>query len=650
MKQKFLALLAIFALVAFSCKKEPKPTEETPEPDAMEVATTSFVAEKGDGTIEIPVSANVKLSATISDDAKDWLYYVETKAMVDSKVVVGYRANPTTKQRTGKVTITGGTIKTEVSVTQAAGDPTLTLAAEGQKVNPRGETISVAFTTNDAVNVTPSVSWIKVKSIKDGAQELEITLNDTGAAREGVVTFATVTDASVKADFAILQKAANIDPNAISILALGNTAVTDAMNYLYPVLKELGYTTIRLGNLYIGDSDVDKHVASIADSTVTYKFNYIKDEAWATADATAFSVLEPEDWDYIVLSQNTDKAVDAASYAAVKELEAAVRVTNPFTPIVWNMGWAPKGNTEAYETVADVMATVIKADKEISAIIPAGTALQNLRTSFMGDNVTRSDNKNLSYNIGRPVAAYTWAAALTGKSIDALTYVPDDKNGDGKLIYQFEPYYLPAMLEAVNAAIKTPFKVTATTTYAPRVSKVDMNLLKAGMASLGYPESMLANYIELPMVMIPDAFYNSGGSFGGTVAAAAPSNLCAGFTGSTGTTQNGFMATLIFSHDQIPVGSMIVLLDNTLQYRPEGWTALSATNSKRPDNVTAPVVSVSDDWWGSFKYRAFNISKKAGGAMTQADWEKVLKSFAIFIPKTALDDGLEDYLNGNWNW
>jgi hypothetical protein len=36
--------------------------------------------------------------------------------------------------------------------------------------------------------------------------------------------------------------------------------------------------------------------------------------------------------------------------------------------------------------------------------------------------------------------------------------------------------------------------------------------------------------------------------------------------------------------------------------------------------------------------------------MTQSDWTKALKSIAIFIPKTALGDGLEDYLNGNWNW
>ena len=72
------------------------------------------------------------------------------------------------------------------------------------------------------------------------------------------------------------------------------------------------------------------------------------------------------------------------------------------------------------------------ANKEITKIIPVGTTIENMRTSFMGDNMTGTDKVNLSANIGRPLAAYTWAKALTGKSIDALTYVPDDLTDDGK--------------------------------------------------------------------------------------------------------------------------------------------------------------------------------------------------------------------------
>jgi len=655
MMKKFLTLLALSALVLLSCKKDPKPTPK-PDPDAMEVATTSFAVANGEGTLEIPVSANIKFTVTVAQDAQDWLFYVQTKAMVESKVVIGYRANPLATERSGKLTIKGNELVTEVTITQAAGAAVLELAETSRQVNPRGQTIQVPFTSNDAIRVSPSVSWIQVKDIKDGAQELQIAINDTGAPREGEVEFMAASDASVKAVLVIKQNAANVDPNAISILALGNNAAVDCMNYLPQVLANLGYTTINVACLSISDSDLAKHLDKVGDSTKVYKLDgYLNGEV-VSVDTSAVFTLSGKEWDYVVLQQTADKAADVNSYAPLNDLIAAVRVHCPFSPIVWSMGWAPKGNAEAYEQLVDIATTLVPLNKEISAVIPVGTTIQNMRTTFMGDNMCAPDGKALSANIGRPLASYTWAKALTGKSIDAVTYVPDDLGTDGTKKYQYEPYYLPAMLEAVNNAIASPNKVTATKTYAPSVSAVDMQMLKAGMAAMGYPESMLDNYIELPMVMIPDAFYNSGGSFAGTVAAAASSNLCSGFTGSKGTTQNNFVATPIFTHDQLPVGSLIVLLDNTLQYRPEGWVTLTTVNDgknghpSRPDNVRTPVVQIDDAWWGTFKFRALNISKVAGGAMKQADWANALKGVAIFVPKTSLGDGLEDYGNGTWTW
>jgi len=656
MMKKILTLLALSALVFLSCKKEKQP-EPPAEPDALEMATTSFTVDNGEGTIEIPASANVKLSVTVADDSKDWLSFVQTKAMTEYKVVIGYKANPTAKERSGRVTITANSLKEVVAITQAAGAAVVEVADTARVVNPRGETISVAFTSNDDVTVSPSASWITVKDVKDGAQELEIAVNDTGSPREGEVVFAAKSDANVKDVVVIRQNAANVDPNAIHILSIGNDFSTASLVYLPKVLQNLGYTTINVVDVNFDNNDIETIAADVANKEKEFACTYAKDGVMETADTCAAVLLAGREWDYVVIQQTENKAADAASYAALDALIDSIRTICPFSPIAFDMGYAYKGEAEDYEAIADVMATTISANKKISKIIPVGTTIQNMRTSFMGDNMTGSNGKDLSVNIGRPLAAYTWAKVLSGKSIDSITYVPDDLNDKGDANrFQYESYYLPAMIEAVNNAVATPYKVTETKTYAPAVSAVDMAALKAGMAALGYPEAMLNNFVELPMVMIPDAFYNSSGSFGGTVAAASPSNLCAGFTGSVGATQKNFMATPIFTHDQLPVGSMIVLLDNTLQYRPEGWVSLSTVNDgknghpSRPGNVKTPVVLVDDAWWGSFKYRALNISKVAGGAMTQADWAKALKGIAIFVPKTALGNGLEDYGNGNWNW
>ena len=658
MKKSLILIMALFALVLLSCnKKEKEKPDETKEPAELQVVTKTFVVENGDGTLEIPVAANYGIKVTVAEDAKGWLSYIQTKAIKESTVVVGYRANTLMSTRTGNVTITVEDKSETVAITQAAATPVISgISVDSKKVNPKGDSFEVTVTSNDEIVATPAVNWISVKPGNANSFTVQVSLNDSGDAREGTVVFSAKSDSNVKESVSVTQKAANVDPRAISILSFGNDAVTDAMHYLYPVLAEMGYTKIRLGNLYIGNSDIDKHLEAVSDSGKVYKFNYIEEGEWKTADTSAVFVLEPEDWDYIVLSQTADNAPNASKYDKIGDLVNAIRVSNPFTSIAWNIGWAPKNGEEAFEGIIDAVSTVVKANNEIEVVIPAGTAIQNLRTSHFEDNVTRSDNKNLSFNIGRPTAAYAWAASLTGKSIDASAYVPDDVDDKGEAKYQYESDYLPAIKEAVKAAVASPLKLTASKEYAPHQSKLDKDLLKAGMAALGYPESMLNSYVEVPFTVIHNAFYNSSANQKSTIAADSPSTIMAGYSGSKGETNRKFAATHIFPHDALPVGTLIVLIDNTLQYCPEGWNTLSTANDgeggrpSRPGNVTANVTEVTDAWWGTFTYRAFNISKRDGTVMTDADWAKAEKGFGILIPKTAIGDGLENYGNGSWKW
>lgn len=60
---------------------------------------------------------------------------------------------------------------------------------------------------------------------------------------------------------------------------------------------------------------------------------------------------------------------------------------------------------------------------EIEFVIPSGTAIQNARTTFLGDNFNR-DGYHLDLGIGRYTAACTWLEALTGVSPVGMTYRP----------------------------------------------------------------------------------------------------------------------------------------------------------------------------------------------------------------------------------
>ena len=96
------------------------------------------------------------------------------------------------------------------------------------------------------------------------------------------------------------------------------------------------------------------------------------------------------------------------------------------------------------------------SDQNISIIIPAGTAIQNGRTSFIGDNFTRLDNGDatryyhLETTYGRYTAACVWFEKITVKNVVGNTYAPEGLDEARKAVAQ----------KAAHAAVKHPYKVT----------------------------------------------------------------------------------------------------------------------------------------------------------------------------------------------
>lgn len=673
MKKSLFAILAIGVLLVCSCGGKEKDKPKPADPAELQVPDKTFNAEKGDGIVAIPISANYNtVKVTIASDAADWLYYngvkSETKAeMKEYTVSIGYRSNPLAKSRQGNVTISLDDKSEVVQIIQAAGDPTISIAEQTRKVNPRGQEFDIAVTSNDEVNVTPGANWITLKSSKDNVFTLAVALNDKGEDREGEIVFSTKTDANIKAALSLTQKAANVDPEAISILAFGNDASKDAVAYLYPILQELGYNAekIRIGNLYNGNTTLEAHAALIkAEAEDAYKYDYLKDGEWVTTDTAAVKLLEPEDWDYIVLQQTPALAGQASVVSAsLANVVNAIRTVCPFVPIAWNLtqafqtgsnaeGFAAYGSDQAemFTSIADVARNTALANGEIETVIPVGTAVQNLRTSFFEDNITR-DGVNLSYNIGREVAALSWAQALTGKSVADVKYLYDVVTED-KNLYRYEENYLPAIKEAVAAAIASPYAVTESKSYAPLRTLVPNNDLRAVAVAKGYD---LTQYVEQPLTIVHNAYYVSTSSAASATSASnSPSVLHAGYNGfANDANLDVFAATRILEKAQLPIGTLIVLKDG-YQFRPEGWTALGTVTGTRP-GVVKDAITVVDDSWAGFNYRAFNLNKldaDKNASLNAEEMAELDSCISIFIPKTAFAVGgsLEDYGNGEWNW
>lgn len=649
MKKGLLVLLALTTVFAFSCKEKPQPTPEPPEEEVLTVPTKTYSVDKNEGSLDIDLQANYKFTATVSDDAKEWLYVASSRAVEAHVVTVGYRANPLPKERRGIVTIKSTTLSETVEIIQAAGDATITVNAEDRTVNPRGMTIVIPVTSNDEVVVTPDARWMRVKEVTSEGYVIEIDINDTGAPREGTITFSSKSDPNVKATVTFTQKPANVDPHTLKLLAVANSAVEDAMQDIYPVLTALGYTNLKVGYFQV-DDNLDSQAEKISAENATLKYFCTDAEGtWKNGDTLVTDVLAPDDWDYVILGQTIADGGKGTTFdAGITKIVETIRKTCEYVPFAWYMTWAYQASStnagfKAYDnSQADMYDAIVSAVKgniegkaDFEKIIPVGTAVQNLRTSFFEDNLT-SNGVNLSVNVGRLAAALTMAKALTDKDITAVDYTFNPER------YKYESYYLPAIKEAVNSAIANPFKVTESVNYLPRKTKLaDAAGAKNMITAAGYNP---ADYVEVPITIIHNAYFASTES----------SNLKTGFNGTAASDANlkKFASTHIFPKEQIPIGTLIVVMEG-YQYRPDAWTALgtATASGSRPGNVTAGVVEVTDAWWGSFKFRGFNIAKSGAPELTDSEQNALDGVFGIFIPKSVLGlGGLEDYGNGQWTW
>lgn len=461
-----------------------------------------------------------------------------------------------------------------------------------------------------------------------GGKTLKVKVVTAGGAYEASTTFplGKAFQAGKVASFSVdMSGAKATTPKSVSILAIGNSFSWDAMEYLYGILKAAGVETVVLGNLYIGGCTLQTHAGHFANNAAEYQYRKNTSGTWTSTNSfKPLSALEEREWDYITMQQASGSSGIASTYDPyLAQLISIVKEKRPNAKLLWHMTWAyqqnsthsefPKYNSDQmtmYNAIVSAVQGQVLPTNQFSGVIPCGTAVQNLRTSFIGDTITR-DGYHMSYDKGRFVTGLMWARLLTGSSIVGNTYRPSGYSYTGKV--------MAALWESVENAFRTPLAVTQSQ-YAPKPYVLPDELVTL-FRNAGYDPDQ---YNALPLTIEQKAYYNSTG--GSTLTSAA--------NGSTASNLVQFAATQIFSKSQIPNGSVIVLKDG-FQYRPEGWKTLSTKNasSERPGNVTTSIVTVDDSWWASWNYRAFNLAKKGNPALSDAGQEELLSCFAIFVPK-----------------
>lgn len=386
----------------------------------------------------------------------------------------------------------------------------------------------------------------------------------------------------------------------LKILTIGNSFSDDTMQYVYEIAKSAGFDKIRLGNLYIGGCTLSTHASNARANRAAYDYRTNYYGKWHTEkDHTMKDAIASENWDFISLQQASGSSGIAESYSELEYMIEYVSSHAPSSALVWNMTWAYQqdsdhgefykyGNDQLkmYESIISAVRDRVYENGAFARVIPNGTAIQNARTSYVGDTLTR-DGYHLSTDLGRYIAGLTLFCSLTGRSPADVAYMPDGVDVDIKKIAD----------EAVANAIASPLAIS-NSAYTERPV---------------FDESL---YELLELDITPLAYWNSMASQGLDTASS---------------NRVSYAATRLFQRDEIPVGSVIVIAQGW-RYRPEAWVSAGAQSS-RPDNVTAERITVSEDWWGNYTWRAFNISKSDGSSLEGLSAEQLAEAFRIYVPK-----------------
>ena len=442
----------------------------------------------------------------------------------------------------------------------------------------------------------------------------------------------------VASSFGIFIPKNPVQVKSIKILAIGNSFSVDAMEYLYGILQDAGYDKITLGNLYIGGCTLETHSGHFQSNEAAYTYYLNTKGTWNnTSSYKPLTALDSQKWDIITMQQGSPKSGLPDTYDPyLGNIVSVVKSHCPSAQLVWHMTWAyqsdcthsgfsnySKNQMTMYNAIVNTVKTKILTNSNFSKVIPNGTAVQNLRTSYMGDNLTR-DGYHMSYDKGRYLTALTFAKALTGCDLSQVTYTPSSQTYTERDIL--------AMKDAANKAIATPYAVT-TSAYPP---DGDFDASQATCEEILVHEGYnLSSYTKMNLTYTKFAYYNSGN-------ATMKSTL---YTADNVATHNQsnyvrFVATPIYQKSDIPNGSILIIKPGS-QYRPEAWVDLNLRNGtssgdsgySRPANVTTLLVVVNDAWWSAWKYRAFNLSYVVNTNLDNTTANNLISDFAVFIPK-----------------
>jgi len=250
----------------------------------------------------------------------------------------------------------------------------------------------------------------------------------------------------------------------LKLLAIGNSFSEDAIEQnLFELAAAAGHQMV-IGNMYIGGCSLERHWGNAQSNKPDYDYRKIEIDGkmTRTANYTLDKALRDEQWDYVSLQQVSQLSGMYNSFQPyLDSLIAYVRARVPATTkLIWHVTWAYAQNSthggfanydrnqdKMYRAIVEGAQRLKKENAQFSLFVPVGTAIQNARTSFVGDHLNR-DGFHLDLVLGRYTAACTWFECLFGTKVVGNRYAPKGLNKAQKAVAQW----------AAHLAVELPFE------------------------------------------------------------------------------------------------------------------------------------------------------------------------------------------------
>ncbi len=271
----------------------------------------------------------------------------------------------------------------------------------------------------------------------------------------------------------LLGVSAVLNARTLRILAIGNSFSRDAVEQnLHELAKADGDTAI-IGNLFIGGCSLERHSGNIRDDKHDYVYRKIgADGKMKEKKNTSIAeALKDDQWDYVSLQQASPFSGMFEKYEPY--LPGIIKYVKENAPkkskIILHQTWAyqqgsghsgfknyDRDQLKMYRAIVDANKRAAKLGK-IKTVVPSGTAVQNARTSFIGDNMNR-DGFHLDLSHGRFTAACAWYETLFGKDVTRNTWAPKGMNRDIAAVAK----------RAAHEAVVNPYDITDLSAVSPK--------------------------------------------------------------------------------------------------------------------------------------------------------------------------------------